>query len=134
MIQPTHSCADTVYRGREAYKRATPLAKAFLASGIGVLKCRMSTRDTYKIGHPSFSSEAPSEAIQRVATEAITTFPGPRHKMLKKIREFGRGKNFDFSGPFREGDLERWTLTQAPCQNSGSHQTAIDIYCQPSKF
>jgi hypothetical protein len=99
----------------------------------------LSSRVLYRKAHPEYTSENTRNpegeplAIDVVATDVTIKFPGTRCEMLRRLRGIGI-KSEDIGGPFREDGLERCTYFQAPCQDSGIHQTGVAILCQPAKF
>ena len=117
----------------EAYEGVTPLARR-IVDNLGRVT-RLSNKVLYKRRHPGYTPEnsGNSPSIDVVSTEATIEFQGNRHEMMKALRRIQIGHS-ELGGPNQEGDLERWTIFEPACYDSGIHQTAVEITCEKFRF
>ena len=124
------------YRDSKAYIEATPRAKEFLdrAGNIGIVPLKVTNRVMYRINPRQTDQYGERWTADDVSSTDITaTFSGDYFQLRRRLVEIFRSSPLSrIHGPFEEENgKKRTSLFEAPCENSGLHQTSVEIICEP---
>jgi len=120
----------------QAYREATPRAKEFLdkAKSIEIVSLSVTNRVMYRI-NPRQTDQYGERwtADDVVSTDITATFSGDYFQLRRRLVETFRSSPLSrIHGPFEEENgKKRTSLFESPCENSGLHQTSVEIICEP---